>query len=295
MKKKLRQYNKKKATSDKLYKMDDEIIKTKIETMLGNVKIVDCEQMVTHNQEEILLINGVPIKLDDNEEDCCRHENMSIKEALLSGIVPSSHLLNKLLFRAGVITDTTVELETTMSVKQTFVQKEDITLSRNGQTLDSKSTKVTDDQLYASECKELWKPSSNKMDTKIAQIPLDGSGTTTISESSTLTSISSNALASNNLTTTISTDTMLSFDSCNGSDDKVSRVSQIPCSKSAAEGKSFISTDSGHDGQFNSLEHSNNGQTTASANSLSSGCDSDLLTEDNFENGLDKLNEPKCN
>lgn len=130
--------------------MDDEILKT-VESMLGtNVKIVDCEKTSTVCEEEILLVNGVPIQLETADD-------LAIKRALITGEVPSCDLLNQLLFRAGILRQP-VHLETSLSVKTTLITKEDVQIARAGQILDEKSTETKEDNFYTSSSREIWEP-----------------------------------------------------------------------------------------------------------------------------------------
>lgn len=129
---------------------DDEILKT-VESMLGkNVEIVDCEKTSSVREEEVLLINGIPIQLD--EED-----SIAIKKALITGEVPPCDLLNQLLFRAGIMRKP-VHLETSLSVKSTIVTTEEVTIARDGCILDERSTETKEDNFYTSSSSEVWDP-----------------------------------------------------------------------------------------------------------------------------------------
>lgn len=129
---------------------DDQILKT-IESMLGkNIRIVDCERTETVREEEILLINGIPVNLNCKDGD-------EIKKALVTGQVPSCDLINKLLFSAGIIKKS-VRLETTLNVKSTTVSNEEVKIEKDGKLLDEKSSETKEDNFYTSSCTEIWEP-----------------------------------------------------------------------------------------------------------------------------------------
>lgn len=76
--------------------MDDHEIQSTVESILGpDVKIIDCEKKSCVKEEEVLLINGVPITLDEPD-------GIAIREALITGQVPPCDLLNRILIRAGI-------------------------------------------------------------------------------------------------------------------------------------------------------------------------------------------------
>uniref|UniRef100_A0A8D8A925 Ras-GEF domain-containing family member 1B n=1 Tax=Culex pipiens TaxID=7175 RepID=A0A8D8A925_CULPI len=130
--------------------MDDEILKT-VESMLGtNIQVVDCEKTQTIREEEVLLINGVPVTLEGSDGN-------AIKKALIAGEIPSCEMLNQLLFRAGVLRQP-VQLETSLSVKTSTVTTEDITIARNGRILDERSCETKENNYYTSTSSEIWEP-----------------------------------------------------------------------------------------------------------------------------------------
>ncbi|XP_058442702.1 ras-GEF domain-containing family member 1B-like isoform X3 [Malaya genurostris] len=130
--------------------MDDEILKT-VESMLGtNIQVVDCEKTQTIKEEEVLLINGVPVTLEGTDGN-------AIKKALIAGEIPSCEMLNQLLFRAGVLRQP-VQLETSLSVKTSTVTTEDITIARNGRVLDERSCETKENNYYTSTSSEIWEP-----------------------------------------------------------------------------------------------------------------------------------------
>ncbi|XP_065080104.1 ras-GEF domain-containing family member 1B-like isoform X1 [Ochlerotatus camptorhynchus] len=132
--------------------MDDEILKT-VESMLGtNIQVVDCEKTQTIREEEVLLINGVPVTLEGSDGN-------AIKKALIAGEIPSCEMLNQLLFRAGVLRQP-VQLETSLSVKTSTVTTEDITIAQNGRILDERSCETKENNYYTSTSSEIWEPVS---------------------------------------------------------------------------------------------------------------------------------------
>lgn len=131
--------------------MDDEEILKTVQSMLGkNVEIVDCEKTSSVREEEVLLINGIPIQLNEND-------SIAIKKALITGEVPPCDLLNQLLFRAGIMRQA-VHLETSLSVKSSIVTTEEVTIARDGQILDERSTETKEDNFYTSSSTEIWDP-----------------------------------------------------------------------------------------------------------------------------------------
>lgn len=130
--------------------MDDEILKT-VEAVLGkDIEIVDCQKTKSVQEEEILLINGQPVKLEGND-------GAAIRKALLSGQVPPCDLLNQILLQAGILRQP-VKLETSLSVKSSLTTTEEIRVARNGIVLDERSLETKEDNFYTSECSEIWEP-----------------------------------------------------------------------------------------------------------------------------------------
>lgn len=130
--------------------VDADIQKT-IESMLGpNVRIVDCERISSVREEEQLLINGVPIQLDGPDGE-------AIRGALKTGTVPPCDMINRLLFRAGIVRHP-VRLDTSLSVTSTLVTREEVTVARDGRILDERATETTEDNCYSSSSTEVWEP-----------------------------------------------------------------------------------------------------------------------------------------
>jgi hypothetical protein len=101
-------------------------------------------------EEEVLLINGVPVTLEGSDGN-------ALKKALIAGEIPSCELLNQILFRAGILRQP-VELETSLSVKTSTVTTEDIQVARNGVILDERSCETKENNYYSSTCNEIWTP-----------------------------------------------------------------------------------------------------------------------------------------
>lgn len=140
--------------------MDDEIQET-VESILGKgVKVVDCEKTSCVKEEEVLLVNGCPIKLDGEE-------GAAIKQALLHGAVPHCDLLNQILVRAGILR-APVRLETSLSVKSSVVTREEVTVARGGKVLDERSRETKEDNYYTSSTSEVWEPISSASTTASA-------------------------------------------------------------------------------------------------------------------------------
>ncbi|XP_055857664.1 ras guanine nucleotide exchange factor M-like [Episyrphus balteatus] len=130
--------------------MDDEILKT-VHSIFGkSVQIVDCEKTSSVRQEEVLLINGIPVTLDG-------HDGEEIKNALLTGQVPSVELLNQLLYQAGILKQS-VQLETSLSVKSSMITTEEVSVARGGQIVDGRTSETKEDYAYSSSKKEIWNP-----------------------------------------------------------------------------------------------------------------------------------------
>lgn len=130
--------------------MDEEILKT-VEAVLGkDVEVVDCQKTKSVQEEEILLINGKPVKLDSKDA-------AAIKKALMTGQIPPCDLLNQILFQAGILRQP-VRLETSLSVKSSLTTTEEIRVARDGLILDERSLETKEDNYYTSSCSEVWEP-----------------------------------------------------------------------------------------------------------------------------------------
>uniref|UniRef100_A0A1B6LRM7 Ras-GEF domain-containing protein n=1 Tax=Graphocephala atropunctata TaxID=36148 RepID=A0A1B6LRM7_9HEMI len=131
--------------------MDDTDIQETVESILGKgVKVVDCEKKSCVKEEEVLLVNGCPIKLEGED-------GAAIREALLHGTVPHCDLLNQILVRAGILR-APVRLETSLSVKSSVVTREEVSVSRGGQVVDERSRETKEDNFYTSTTSEVWEP-----------------------------------------------------------------------------------------------------------------------------------------
>lgn len=131
--------------------MDDPEVQETVESILGKgVKVIDCEKKSTIREEEILLINGIPVTLEGRD-------GRAIKQALLTGQVPPCDLLNTLLIRTGIL-KAPVKLETSLSVKTSTVTKEEVTVARDGKIVDERSREVKENNLYTSTSSEIWEP-----------------------------------------------------------------------------------------------------------------------------------------
>lgn len=131
--------------------MDDPEIQETVEQILGKrVKVVDCEKKSSIKEEEVLLINGVPVTLEGKD-------GMAIKQALITGQVPPCDLLNTLLIKTGIL-KAPVKLDTSLSVKSTTVTKEEVTVSRDGKVVDERSRETKEHNYYTSATTEVYEP-----------------------------------------------------------------------------------------------------------------------------------------
>lgn len=131
--------------------MDDPEVQETVESILGkNVKVIDCEKKSTIQEEEVLLINGLPVTLEGRD-------GRAIKQALLTGQVPPCDLLNTLLIRTGILR-APVKLETSLSVKTSTITKEEVTVARDGRIVDERSREVKENNFYTSSSSEVWEP-----------------------------------------------------------------------------------------------------------------------------------------
>ncbi|XP_031356877.1 ras-GEF domain-containing family member 1B-like isoform X2 [Photinus pyralis] len=131
--------------------MDDPEIKETVEQILGKgAKVVDCEKKSSIKEEEILLINGVPVTLEGRD-------GRAIKEALITGQVPPCDLLNTLLIKTGIL-KAPVKLDTSLSVKSTTVTKEEVTVSRAGKIVDERSRETKEHNFFTSAISEVYEP-----------------------------------------------------------------------------------------------------------------------------------------
>ncbi|KAK9506397.1 hypothetical protein O3M35_008348 [Rhynocoris fuscipes] len=132
--------------------MDDSEIQETVESILGKgARVVDCEKKSTIREEEVLLVNGCPIRLEGAE-------GAVIRDALLHGTAPHSDILNQILIRAGILS-APVRLETSLSVKSTVVTREQVTVARGGRVIDGRSRETKEDNYYSSTTSEVWEPS----------------------------------------------------------------------------------------------------------------------------------------
>ncbi|EFN89327.1 hypothetical protein EAI_07647 [Harpegnathos saltator] len=131
--------------------MDDHEIQSTVESILGpGAKVVDCEKKSCVRKEEVLLINGVPIPLEEPD-------GVAMREAMITGQVPPCDLLNQILVKAGILR-APVRLETSLSVKSSVVTKEDVTVARGGKVVDERSRETKENNYYASSTSEIWEP-----------------------------------------------------------------------------------------------------------------------------------------
>lgn len=129
--------------------MDNPNIQNTVESMLGNnMRIIDCETKTSVKQEELFLINGKPINLDDTE-------NAALKNVFLTGEIPACSVMNDILIRAGIL-ERNVNIETSMTVKSSIVSKEEIQIAEKGTLLKSSVNQSNEENLYSSYTSEIW-------------------------------------------------------------------------------------------------------------------------------------------
>ena len=181
--------------------MNEEILNT-VHSMFGkNVNIVDCQTNSSIVQEEVLLINGVEIKINGD----MTNEADAIKNALLDGQIPSVELLNQLLYQAG-LAQQPIELETALSVQSSLKTTEDVRVSKKGEILNEKTTETKEDYIYNSKESQILQPLLSKKlqneknflkanHSNHSSSPLNKSSTVTLKSSS---SSSASSMASSN-------------------------------------------------------------------------------------------------
>lgn len=117
--------------------MNDTEIQRTVEAVLGKrAKIIDTEKESSFKSNDILLINGSPVILDESDD-------LEVKEALRAGRIPSSDLLNKIFIQLGLIKKAAI-LEADLSVKKCVLTTEDIQVLKEGKIVDERqfSTEV---------------------------------------------------------------------------------------------------------------------------------------------------------
>ena len=130
--------------------MDDVELRETVESILGQgIRMLDVEKKTTYKSEEVLLINGVAVPLVGADGDV-------IRQALLSGQVPPSDVLNSLLISAGIWRHP-VRLQTELTVKQTTLNRDAITVSRNGRVVDERLKETKEEDLLRKTSTEVWR------------------------------------------------------------------------------------------------------------------------------------------
>ncbi|EDW32027.1 GL11435 [Drosophila persimilis] len=232
----------------------DEDIMNAVESLFGkDVKIVDCETSSSVQQEEVLLINGVPVKLDGIPADDAR----AIKAALLDGQMPSVEHLNQLLFRAG-LAQQPIEVETSLTVKSSLTTTEEVLVSRNGQILDERTVETKEHFNHQSHQKEIWHPI--KQHSALARATPENALKYGMNSNSTLASQATDSddrpanPLGRQLNETFSNASLMSSSSAiTGSDQVIGSVSSTTVGDKSSN---ISSCDSGHDGLFHSVSMS---------------------------------------
>lgn len=234
----------------------DEDIMNAVESLFGkDVKIVDCETSSSVQQEEVLLINGVPVKLDGLPAD----DASAIKSALLDGQMPAVEHLNQLLFRAG-LAQQPIEVETSLTVKSSLTTTEEVLVSRNGQVLDERTVETKEHFNHQSHQKEIWQPIKQQSTLGRAtpenaiKYRTNSSSNSTLGEPDTRTG----HRLGRQLNQTFSNVSLMSGSSAiTDSDQVIDSSSNISTATTLGDKSSNLSScDSGHDGLFHSVSMS---------------------------------------
>nr|AAL28512.1 GM09415p [Drosophila melanogaster] len=233
--------------------MDEDILNA-VESLFGkDVKIVDCETSSSLQQEEVLLVNGVPVKLDGLPAD----DASAIKAALLEGQMPSVEHLNQLLFRAG-LAQQPIEVETSLTVKSSLTTTEEVLVSRNGQILDERTVETKENFNHQSHQKEIWHPV--KQQSALARATPENALKYRTTSNSMFASQATDSderpvdPLGRQLNQTFSNASLMSSSSAiTGSDQVIGSVSSTTIGDKSSN---ISSCDSGHDGLFHSVSMS---------------------------------------
>ncbi|XP_016994578.2 ras-GEF domain-containing family member 1B-B [Drosophila takahashii] len=227
--------------------MDEDILNA-VESLFGkDVKIVDCETSSSLQQEEVLLVNGVPVKLDGLPAD----DASAIKAALLEGQMPAVEHLNQLLFRAG-LAQQPIEVETSLTVKSSLTTTEEVLVSRNGQILDERTVETKENFNHQSHQKEIWHPvkQQSALARATPENALKYSNSTFASQATDSDERPADPLG-RQLNQTFSNASLMSSSSAiTGSDQVIGSVSSTTIGDKSSN---ISSCDSGHDGLFHSV------------------------------------------
>lgn len=130
--------------------MDDVELRETVESILGQgIRLLDVEKKTSFKSEEVLLINGTAVPLVGAEGDV-------IRQALLNGQVPPSDVLNSLLIAAGIWRHP-VRLQTELTVKQTTLNRDTISVSRQGRVVDERLKETKEEDLLRKSSTEVWR------------------------------------------------------------------------------------------------------------------------------------------
>ena len=137
-------------SADKMAAIDDLEIRETVESLLGKgIRVLDVEKNTQVKNEEVLLINGTPVPLVGEEGDV-------IRQALLSGTAPPIELLNQLLISAGIWRHP-VRVETSLTVKNTTLNKDTVVVSKNGVVVDERVRETKEEDVIRSSSTEIWR------------------------------------------------------------------------------------------------------------------------------------------
>lgn len=129
---------------------EDAELRETVESILGQgIRLLDVEKTTSYKSEEVLIINGRTVPLVGPDGDV-------IREALLTGQVPPSDVLNALLISAGILAHP-VRIETELTVKQTTLNRDAIQVSRNGCVVDERFKETKEEDLLRKTSTEIWR------------------------------------------------------------------------------------------------------------------------------------------
>ncbi|XP_021957045.1 uncharacterized protein LOC110853115 isoform X2 [Folsomia candida] len=130
--------------------MNDSEIQDRVSSLAGpNARILDCEKKSSLITEEVLLLNGVPVRLVGEAGE-------RIKAALKAGQPPPPEILSEILIRSGIQT-VPVQVETVTTVKSNTKTSEISSLTdSHGILVDEKMKEFEEDDEFESTNVEIW-------------------------------------------------------------------------------------------------------------------------------------------
>ncbi|XP_065568388.1 ras-GEF domain-containing family member 1B-like isoform X2 [Artemia franciscana] len=137
--------------------LDDLQIRETVESLLGKgTQVLDVQKTTSVKEEEVVLVNGTPVVLSGPEGE-------TIKNCLMNGSVPPPELLQQLLRRAGLLV-TPVRVDSSLTVKTTTINKDTVTVKRNGVVVDERCKEVKEEDVLTSSASDLWRALPNDVE-----------------------------------------------------------------------------------------------------------------------------------